>query len=757
MKKIQFKGYEDLKRCADEPIHLLGNVQAFGCLIVLDKQLLTPIFCSENVHEFFEYSVAEILSFSGEKISTFFNGAVSLDHWRALCAHPEDCLTRTITLQEEPHQLEVSVKDDFLFLAIEKITEVEQPGVDVINQSLSFIEIVNQYDDFKSYCQAITEKIRALLGYDRVMVYKFDEDFNGEVFAESLKEGLEPFLGLNYPHTDIPPQARELYKKSPIRILVDVNQKPVALCTLNETLTHASIDLGDSILRSVSPIHIEYLKNMGVTATMSLSIMIGQRLWGLVACHHHEPRYISPFRRQSAQLQVQFMASHIHHWERSENYGEVQEKEHIYQSIIEEAYKSKDIFQSIASTSYFIGLTGSTGGAVLKNGKLFTYGTVPTAEQIVGIQSWMKSNYERVFQSAQFSTYYAHAADFTSSASGILYYSLDDESNSAIMWFRAQLSEGKKWGGDRNEAIAKSTSLTPRASFEAWEELVEGKSEVWKAHEIQAGLRLGAYVEREIYIKNITFQKERYEKLNAELQQANEELNQFNWISSHDMKEPLRKIRLFIDQIKEQSESLNEQQSMYFVRIDAAAKRMQVLIDDLLNYAGLSKDASFEHHSLNKLVGEIADCYMGDNPGTEIQLGELRSIMCIDFQIKQLFSNLIGNSIKFRKEGQHAHIEIALTTLSKEDEERIKPAFPKDFIKIRYSDDGIGFGKEYNAQIFQVFQRLHSQWEYPGTGIGLAICKKIVDTHQGFLYAEGFPGEGAEFSIVLPREAMSIM
>jgi signal transduction histidine kinase len=95
--------------------------------------------------------------------------------------------------------------------------------------------------------------------------------------------------------------------------------------------------------------------------------------------------------------------------------------------------------------------------------------------------------------------------------------------------------------------------------------------------------------------------------------------------------------------------------------------------------------------------------------------------------------------------------------LSKEDEERIKPAFPKDFIKIRYRDDGIGFGKEYNAQIFQVFQRLHSQSEYPGTGIGLAICKKIVDTHHGFLYAEGFPGEGAEFSIVLPREAMSIM
>lgn len=749
MKKINYKGYSNLSTCEDEPIHLLGSIQSFGCLVVLDRDALTLQFCSENVNEVYGASAQTILSETILDFLAYFGGQLTIEEIHHVLNREEEQIKKTISLDESSYTLIVCLMDNHVFIELELMTDERINESDIFQGAFSFIDSVDNYDDFRAYSQAISEKIRGLIGYDRVMIYKFDEDYNGQVFAESVAQGFEPFLGLNYPHTDIPAQARELYKKSPIRILVDVNAAPIHLCTLNENATYSSLNLGNSILRSVSPIHIEYLKNMGVTATLSLSIMIGQRLWGLVACHNYKPKHISPLKRQAAMLQTQFMASHIHHWERSENYGEVQEKEHIYQSIIEQALKSEDIFQSIIKESYFIGLTGSTGGAVLRNGQIFTYGKVPALDQIKEIQHWMKYNFERVFQSSEFSKYYSRSKEFSDSCSGILYYSLDDESDSAIMWFREQLSEGKKWGGDINEAKDKAKSLTPRASFKAWEEVVIGKSDPWKAHEIQAGLRLGAYLEREIYIKNITYQKERYEKLNTELQQANEELNQFNWISSHDMKEPLRKIRLFIDQLSTDSASLNEQQSLYFGRIDAAAKRMQALIDDLLNYAGLSKENSFEKQDLNPLIGEVADCYMADNPGAQITLGVLGSIPCIDFQIKQLFSNLIGNSIKFKKENENAIIEMLRAELNEEDLERIKPESPQDVIKIHYKDNGIGFSPEYNEQIFQVFQRLHGQDEYSGTGIGLAICKKIVETHKGFIYANGKLGEGAIFSIVL--------
>jgi len=755
MKKINFTKYSDLTKCDEEQIHLVGSIQPFGAMVVLDKFTLEIKFCSDNIVDFLGKSTQSILSLKVIDFLEFFNGQLTIEDITALQNGKKDLIRKTVTVQNANYTLSLYADESHIFSEIEELSPDQVIGyTDIIDESLGFINIVNKYDDFKSYCQAISEKIRKLIGYDRVMIYKFDADYNGEVFAESLQGDLEPFLGLNYPHTDIPRQAREIYKKNPIRILVDVNKSPISLCTLEEGASNASVDLSKSILRSVSPIHIEYLKNMKVTATLTLSIMIGQRLWGLVSCHHHSPKYISPLKRQSALLQTQFMASHIHHWERSENYGEVQEKEHIYQSILESALKSDEIFQSISSSSYFIGLTGSTGGAIVKDGAIYTFGKVPSNEQIVAIQKWMKENFERVFQSSEFSTYYEVAKSFSDSCSGILYYSLDQESDSAIIWFRQQLSEGKKWGGNMEEAGVKSKSLTPRASFESWEELISGKSEVWKAHEIQAGLRLGAYLEREMSIRNITYQKERYEKLNSELQQANEELNQFNWISSHDMKEPLRKIRLFIDQINADSESLNDQHAMFFSRIDAGAKRMQVLIDDLLNYAGLSKKNSFTHQPLNKLVGEVVDCYRTDNPGTRIQLGELGSISCIDFQIKQLFSNLLCNSIKFKKDDQNAQIEIVKTELSTDDLARIKPASPNDYIKIRYTDNGIGFSAEYNEQVFQVFQRLHDQNDYSGTGIGLAICKKIVETHKGFIYAEGELGKGTTFSIVLKDDTL---
>lgn len=749
MKKINYKGYSNLSNCEDEPIHLLGSIQSFGCLVVLDRDALTLQFCSENVNEVYGVAAHKILSETILDFLAYLGGQLTIEEIHRVINREEEQLKKTISLNESSYALIVYLMDNHVFIELELITDERINESDIFQGAFSFSDSVDKYAGFKAYSQAISEEIRGLIGYDRVMIYKFDEDYNGEVFAESLAKGLEPFLGLNYPHSDIPAQARELYKKSPIRILVDVNAAPIHLCTLNEDATHSSLYIGNSILRSVSPIHIEYLKNMGVTATLTLSIMIGQRLWGLVACHHYKPMHISPLKRQAAMLQTQFMASHIHHWERSENYGEVQEKEHIYQSIIEQAQKNKDIFQSIIKESYFVGLTESSGGAVMRNGEVFTFGKVPSITQIKSVQHWMKSNFERVFQSSEFSKYYDESKKFSDSCSGILYYSLDDESNSAIMWFREQLSEGKKWGGDLNEAMDKARSLTPRASFQAWEEVVTGKSEPWKAHEIQVGLRLGAYLEREIYIKNITYQKERYEKLNSELQQANKELNQFNWISSHDMKEPLRKIRLFIDQLSTDSTSLNDQQSIYFERIDAAAKRMQVLIDDLLNYAGLSKENSFEKQYLNTLIGEVADCFMADNLGTRIILGELGSVPCIDFQMKQLFSNLIGNSIKFKKENENAIIEILRAELTEEDLERIKPESPQEFIKIHYKDNGIGFSPEYNEQIFQVFQRLHGQNEYSGTGIGLAICKKIVETHKGFIYANGHLGEGTIFSIIL--------
>ena len=328
--------------------------------------------------------------------------------------------------------------------------------------------------------------------------------------------------------------------------------------------------------------------------------------------------------------------------------------------------------------------------------------------------------------------------------------SLHSESNSAVIWFRKQLSEGKKWGGNPNENTENFKSLTPRSSFKAWEEDVAGKSAKWFSHEIQAGLRLGNYLEREIYIKNLKSQKEQLEQITTELKNKNEELSQFNWISSHDMKEPLRKIRLFIDQIGLEERELSETQQNYFNRIDKAADRMQQLIDDLLNYAKLNDEEVFERKSLKLVIEKVIDSVKSfEDRNITFEIGEFPEANIIDFQIVQLFSNLISNSIKFKHPERDVFIKIR--TEEPNQNEIADPASKDDYIKILYSDNGIGFSSIYNERIFEVFQRLHDTNKFDGTGIGLAICKKIVETHNGFIRAKGKEGEGVDFEIFLKK------
>lgn len=750
MKEITYNNYTDLENCQNEPLSFLGTIQPFGVLIAYDLKKDLVTFCSKNIADQLGYSLDEVLGINLDGFLSILKIERYVKPWI-----DSDKVSNS-------KQYEVSINDNLFTLIYKKVGEnilfeferipngfVEQH--DFYYQTHDFVNRINESEDFKSFSTVVANEIRRIIEYDRVMIYKFDSDFNGEVFAESKSEDLEPFLGLNYPHTDIPAQARELYKKQPIRMLPDINYTPSPIVALDDKSDYRSLDISKSILRSVSPIHIEYLKNMGVAATLTISIMINEQLWGLIACHNTSPKKVLHFKRISALMQTDFYAAQIHRWERSEEYKKVQEKEHIYQSILEEVVNTGNTFESVTSTSYFLGITDASGGAILRGDQIHLHGETPDIEFIKDIQEYMVDNNERVFLSNQLSEHIEKAKNHQKRASGILYFSLHKESNSAVIWFRKQLSEGKKWGGDPNKNEANVRSLTPRNSFKAWEENVIGKSARWHSHEIQAGLRLGNFLEREIYIRNLKFQKEQLEKITSELKSKNEELSQFNWISSHDMKEPLRKIRLFIDQIKLEEQELSETQKNYFGRIDNAADRMQQLINDLLNYAKLNNKEVFEMKSLKKVVKNVFESIKDLNINSiEFSMGELGNAPIIDFQIAQLFSNLINNSIKFKHPDRNIVIKIYAETPTKK--ELIKLNLESNsYVKIVYQDNGIGFSSKYNEQIFKVFQRLHDTKKHEGTGIGLAICKKIIETHNGVIRAEGEEGKGVKFEIFLPN------
>lgn len=760
IKNIVNRDIVNLTNCEHEPIHIPGSIQPHGFLLGLNNDSLLIDFCSANSAEFIKLAPEALLgkdlaAFLSEEAFSTFRSYINTDTF-------DSSRPFVFTLDDISFNTTIHPSSNHVILEIEPFPDGTLNLPNLYNQTRKFVSYMEKTSYLGELCQNIADETRQITGYDRVMIYKFDPEYNGEVIAESKRQDLDSFSGQKYPHTDIPAQARELYIRNPLRMIADINYEPVPLLTLDNTgeKSNKSLDLSLSILRSVSPIHVEYLKNMGVGATLTISLLQNQKLWGLIACHHYSPKILPHYTRLSALLHGHFLTSQIAVRETAEEFEVTQRVEKSLGESLELLHQHEDFIEACHQSPALLTLANASGSVIFYNNKLYKNGEVPADDELVPLFSFLAANYSTSgLVTNELTNTYTENANLSKFAAGIIYHSLAPGTPDGIIWLRKERIETINWAGNPKKAIIENADglrLSPRKSFELWMEVVKNKSVYWRKTEISAAGTFTYSLQKHINFRVILDQENRNRILNDELRTANKELANLNWISTHDLKEPLRKIQIFASKVLDREDpDLSAMVKDSVERMRFAAEKMQMLIEDILTYSKTGNiEKVFKTMDLNIILSNVLEelSINIDEKEAIVNRVSLPELNVIPFQVHQLFVNLLANAMKFTREGVTPVINIESTIADSEDTPGIVLPRDRKYHQISFADNGIGFEKEYQNRIFGVFQRLHPSHKYPGTGIGLAICKKIMDNHRGFITADAEPGQGATFTLFFPAE-----
>jgi light-regulated signal transduction histidine kinase (bacteriophytochrome) len=456
-----------------------------------------------------------------------------------------------------------------------------------------------------------SEGVRDLTGYDRVLVYRFMQDGSGWVIAESKRDGLASFLDLHYPASDIPRQARALYIENGLRLIAQVNYEPARLEPTDDPRTGKPLDMSQAILRDVSPIHRQYLRNMGIDASMSISIICGGELWGLVACHHYAPRRLPRHLRAICELFGSMFSYQVEAMEKREQFSERLASRTVLQRLMLNLAGAEDYAQGLTEQSpnlldYIHGGKHSADGvrqggvAVIIKGKVALLGKTPDKGQIGRLVAWLDTEMrggEDVFASDRLGEIWEEAKSFADVASGLLAISVSPDPSDFIIWFRPELVSTTAWAGEPRKVpekgLADDETLTPRKSFEIWKETVRGRAMPWSQPDFDAARDLRTSL-LDVVLRRITeVARERQIATNRDRLMMAE--------LDHRVKNTLANIAALVVQTSVSAESLSTFVEDLAARIQSMAKAHSLLSQN-----------RWEGVSINSLLREELDPYLND-------------------------------------------------------------------------------------------------------------------------------------------------
>ena len=557
----------DLTNCDREPIHLLGHIQPFGFLIAASKMDWVVEHVSRNIEEWLGVAPQEII---GRPVNSLLDRevvhAIRGKLQRAIVGDTTERMFAVDLAEGLRCDVAVHLAGDSVVIECERTLD-DQP-TDTASIVRSMVARLKQTEDDRSFYRVAAREMRALTGFDRVMIYRFDQDDSGEVIAESARSGLESYLGLHYPASDIPHQARRLYERNWLRIIPDIHATP---SPIEPAVTgHGGpFDLSMSVLRSVSPIHIEYLNNMGVRASMSVSILRDGKLWGLFACHHYEPRLIGFGSRTAAELFGQMFSLMMETRERAAEALYEGRAQRIHQRLITVMAGEAQQFESIAGRLDEVAdLLACDGVGLWMDERLMLLDRTPDETEFRSLIDFLKQRgvtdiWARQYLSAE----YPPAAAFADRAAGALVVPLSRPARDYLIFFRGEFAQQVNWAGDPAKPVTVGplgARLTPRQSFALWKETVRGQCRPWTPVErrIAESLRV-SLLEVILRLTDVTLDERRRNQSRQELLIA--ELN-------HRVRNILNLIRGVITQSKDAAYTVEQFTSVVGGRIQALAR-----------------------------------------------------------------------------------------------------------------------------------------------------------------------------------------
>ncbi len=731
----------DLTNCDREPIHIPGKIQSHGFLFVINQDNII-VYHSDNITLFVPDISPNLL---GKHINTiepiigkneppnFISQLLSFGKVKGFDqTNPFNTEIRGVAFH-----LIISVSADFYLLEFEpahsdSATDVQK----MIGRSIAEMLADKNLQNLLSNSAVQVKKV---IGYDRVMVYRFAEDGHGEVISEAKNTELPSWLGLHYPASDIPKQARELYKLNLTRLIANVHAEPSAILTIADN--EVPLDMTNSGLRAVSPIHIQYLKNMGVESSFSISLMYKGELWGLIACHNYSPRFIDYRSRESAKLIGQILSSALEFRQDEEN----QHTQALFKSAVAQLSRLmlKDTNINHALTAHSVNLLNAVdapGAALIFENHIHTLGITPTDLQITSVVAWLKNNVsDNFYYTNQLPVEFPESALFKNVASGIMVTTLSRELGEYVIWFKPEQLETITWAGTPDKPVEITVDgvaqLSPRHSFEAWSQTVSGTSKNWTNEEVKSVMRLRSEITYAINQKAGAIRL-----LNEKLKEAYEELDTFSFTISHDLKNPISTVKSYA-QILLRDKGMNPQSVKILERINKGADKMNNMINEVLDYSRIGRlELTLSNIDPKPIIQDIVRdlLLIYDFDESCITIGKTPRIQCDPVMISQVFSNIISNAIKYSMHSNPPKVTISGTKNNHE-------------VVYSITDNGLGIDIKQRPRIFELFHRTDNVGDIEGSGVGLAIVKRIIDKHKGKVWVESELGNGSTFNILFNK------